>query len=947
MKARGVRHAGLVSMAVVLTLLLAGCPRPAQVSITPTTATIHVDETIQLTGSSTRAQDTIEWSSNHPAIATVDEQGLVSGVAPGEASIVAQGSQSGAEATLTVTVLPAIEGEVREHLVLTLDYLKEAPPDVLDPERRSRMEASLGEARELFAREGACPAAEVLEDYLEEAAGLREELVAGGEEGFAPDAPLGYAELLQAQGRQLQYRMLATQAEDPCAAYPGVERIPETSLEEADLEGVAGEVLMGAPQLWPVIRENLDGKEEVFTELQFPGVDAQAGEPGKPGIPSVRELVAVPLGASIDVEIAPRTGTKLAVNLYPTQEHPWDQTYPGDDKPPLEFFGDRPFTQDVEQYATDAPYPDTPVKITPMGRVRGMDLIQVEIFAGQYNPVQNTLELFDEIEYDIRFSKGQESFTRDPFNNFEQIPVYTGPLLNWGPVLEWGPIIIEPTRFGAEFLIITHPDFAEAASALRDWKLEKGLSTAIYHAGIGSGVTGRETNTEIKAFIETYYQNALVKPSYILLLGDSDHIQPFIRTGIWGGIGTDWPYAVLTAPGGGDSDVPSFAVGRMPVRDAQEAQAVVDKIILYESAPPQDAGFYRNITLAAQFQGFRLDVPQPGTAQRTFTEAAEFARDAVTMEGYTAQRIYERTIDAAYTHPDTTPRYYYDGAPLPSAIGPGSGFAWDGTRDDVTDAFDEGRFLILHRDHGWRHGWGHPPLHTNNVNALTNDLLPVVFSINCTTGLFDNEFSVGAGGSSPTGEYFSEALLRNPNGGAVGVIGATRISPSWPNSVFVRGLFDAIWPNSLSTFGGPESHRRLGDIMNHAKLYVATQYSGDTLNTMNYLYHVLGDPTLEIWTESPFVLRPPIFELLELIEQRIIFEYPNGPEGAEVTLFQTIEDEMTPVGRGYVEDGEVVVDFEIEPNVQADFYVGVSAENAVSVDGVLDVYREQPMTHVP
>ena len=947
MKATGVRHVGAVCMAAVLVLLLAGCPRPAQVSITPTTATIHVEDSVQLSGSSTRAQDVINWSSGHPAIATVDDQGLVMGVTPGEASVVARGSRSGAEATVIVTVLPVIEAEVLEHVMLTIEHLKGVPGDVLDGERRERMETSLEDARKAFALQGPCPAAEILEDYLEEAADLRDELVARGEAGFAPDAPLGHAEFLQAQGRQLQYRMLAT-ADDPCAAYPGVEEPPETTVDEATVEGVAGLVKMGAPQLWPVIRENLDGEEEVFTELQFPGVDAQAGEPGKPGIPSVRELVAVPLGASIDVEIAPRTATRMSVNLFPVQDHPWDQIYPGDDKPPLEFFGDRPFVQDLEVYATDAPYPDKPVSITPMGQARGMDLVQVEVFAGQYNPLRNTLELFDEIRYDIRFSGGEESFTRAPFTNFERFPVYTGPLLNWGPVLELGPIIIEPTRFGAEFVIITHPDFADAASALREWKLEKGLSTAIFHGGIGSGISGRQTNTEIKAFIENYYHTALVKPSYILLLGDSDHIQPFIRTGIWGAIGTDWPYAVLTAPGGGDSMVPTFAVGRIPVRNAEQAQAVVDKIILYESAPPPNAAFYENITLAAQFQGFRLDVPQPGTAQRTFTEAAEFARNAVATQGYSVERIYERTIDAAYTHPDTTPRYYYDGTPLPSAIGPGSGFAWDGTRDDVMDAFHAGRFLILHRDHGWRHGWGHPPLHTNNVNALSNgELLPVVFSINCTTGLFDNEFSVGAGGSSPTGEYFSEALLRNPNGGAVGVIGATRISPSWPNSVFVRGLFDAVWPNTLPAFGGPESHRRLGDIMNHAKLYVATQYSGDTLDTMNYLYHVLGDPTLEIWTESPYVLPRPIFELRELIQHRVIFEYPNGLEGAEVTLFQMIERELTPVGRGWVEDGEVAIDFHIEPNPQANFYAGVSAENAVSVDGVLEVYEEPPLTHVP
>ncbi len=950
-----VKHWTGITLCVLTALALAACPRPpeVEVEITPPSSTVHVGDVFQFEASSTSEQDEINWSSGDPSVAVVDGDGLVTGESPGETAIVAEGSPSGATAEAVLTVLPEIEADVRDYFDGAKSHLETVPGDVLDEERRHMMEGLLDEARRTFAVEGPCPAAALLELYALEAADVRSEQAAEADWNLEPGASLGHAEMLQARGLQLQHRVLAARPGEPCDEFPGVERPSETTAAEANLEGVEGAVHLGRPQFWPVIVENEAGEEEVFTEFQFPDVEAQGGEPGAPGIPAVRELVAVPPGASVQAAAAPRTAMEVELNLYPIQEQPWDQapSFDLEEEPPLEFFGDRPFTRNRELHETDAFLPSDVIEVTPMGRYRDMDLIQVEMHGAQYNPVSGALRVFDEIQYEIEFSGGEEGFTtQSAFTNFERLDLYVGSLLNWEAVLETPPILFEPGIIGAEYLIVTHPDFANAAHDLADWKREKGVTTAVFQGGLDSGVEGRETNEEVNTFIEDFYESSLIRPSYVLLLGDSDFIEPFERDGIYSGdnpIGTDWPYAVLSGDGGTEPLVPSLAVGRMPVRTAQQAQAVVDKVILYESSPPPamtNASFYQNMTMAAQFQCCRTGAAQPGTAQRTFAEVAEFVRDAMLDEGYDAERIYLRTIDGAYQD-DPTPRYYYDGAPLPSSIGPDSGFAWDGTRQDVIDAFNDGRFLILHRDHGWRHGWGSPPLHTNNVvNDLENGpLLPVVFSINCTTGLFDNEFIVGGGGSTPTGEYFAEALLRKEDGGAVGVIGATRLSPSWPNSVFTRGLFDAIWPDTLPGFGSGESHRRIGDVLNHGKLYTATEYSGGILETMNYLYHVLGDPTLEIWTGPPFSLSIPQFEELVLDRDRLSFLYDDAPSGTEVTVYQLIEDEVIPIGRGRVDqEGIVNVPYETTPDPGFDLQVGVSARDAVSASAVIEIDALEP-----
>ncbi|MDO8473498.1 MAG: C25 family cysteine peptidase [Dehalococcoidia bacterium] len=145
---------------------------------------------------------------------------------------------------------------------------------------------------------------------------------------------------------------------------------------------------------------------------------------------------------------------------------------------------------------------------------------------------------------------------------------------------------------------------------------------------------------------------------------------------------------------------------------------------------------------------------QPGTDQRAFIETSELVRNSMLTQGYTVGRIYTKTVDGGgyclvdpgsgpcppgqMQQPyngDSTPRRYFNGTLLPADLGGGSG-----STANIVNAINNGRFLVLHRDHGWEGGWSNPGFATGNANGLTNGgLLPVVFSVNCASGLFDNE----------------------------------------------------------------------------------------------------------------------------------------------------------------------------------------------------------------
>jgi len=210
--------------------------------------------------------------------------------------------------------------------------------------------------------------------------------------------------------------------------------------------------------------------------------------------------------------------------------------------------------------------------------------------------------------------------------------------------------------------------------------------------------------------------------------------------------GTDLDYSLMN-----NADImPDLAYGRIPVDTLDDAQRVIDKIIRYEKQPPFAPSFYNNLSFASYFQCCRPDVAQDGTTSRSFIETSELVRSRLQSLGYSVQRIYN-TSTAYHNNPanssyyntavrSDTPNRYYNGTLLPVDLRAGSGFPWNGNTNDIVNAINQGRFLVLHRDHGWTNGWGDPSFTTGNLGSLNNgNLTPVVYSINCASGIFDNE----------------------------------------------------------------------------------------------------------------------------------------------------------------------------------------------------------------
>lgn len=675
----------------------------------------------------------------------------------------------------------------------------------------------------------------------------------------------------------------------------------------SDNKGFAAKIQFPPMQHWPTT----GGDQRQYVQVAVPGLEPNSAPVGQPDVPVYRRLLAVPRGAQVllqtpEVQASPYISDVL---LYPSQPSPVDSglvdgNHPGDpphDKgePDESVFDNPPWALDTEAYSGKNLFPAQPVSIQKVGRMRDLDLVQIEMAAGQYDPANQRFIAYTGLEFRVQFEGGEGIFlpgeTRNPFEsgkasyaqvlNWKAVPIFVG---------EW-KIPTQIICIGAELLIITDPAFRSAADTLADWKRTSGISTLVVETGAGKAGVTKE---EIQAYIRDKYNNCLVRPSYVDLIGDAEHIPPFYRaTAYTAAAGTDLDYSLMD-----NADImPDLALGRIPVDTLAEAEAVVNKIIAYEKNPPlfilPNASYYNTMSFASYFQCCR-DGATAGTDERAYVETSEFVRDEL-MSSYTVERIYTTNAGAS-----DTPNYYYNGATLPADLNAASGYSWDGDTADITDAINAGRMLVYHRDHGSSSGWAHPSFKTSHFGSLTNgSKTPVVYSINCSTGYFDNETD----GSGASGSYFAEQILKLAEGGAAGVIAASRVSPTWANNALTRGLFDATWTDVLPTYGTGTSITRLGDIMNYGKAYMVSQIgvaqtagsvSEEKSDTNLIIYHLFGDATMEMHTGNPYNIVLPFEAIPERVGPKLWnLKYPV--EGAVITALQ----DGKPLARGTVEKG--------------------------------------------
>lgn len=543
-------------------------------------------------------------------------------------------------------------------------------------------------------------------------------------------------------------------------------------------------------------------------------------EYGKPSLPVYFDIVVVPSEA-VSISVAANKSESSSGLAWPSQPILSDSDT-----------SHQPFTIDNDFYNNyRGDFPSGAVTINRFVKFNGQTLALIKIAPVQYDPSLQQFVFHRNLSYTIHYN---QSFTSQISES--QKKQLSGICLNKEAL---GTIPAKAVNENLpNYLILTHPLFVNAADSLAMWKTQLGYHVRIVSCSVWTPENMLDT-------IQNYYSRTGADLRYVALLGDHENVPGFNVYSSTASFVSDLQYSCMD--GAGDY-FPDLARGRISVSNSAEAIMVVQKLINYERNPASDPLFYQKVMTCAYFQ----DDDNDNYADRRFAQTAEEVYQYLsTTFGYTANRVY-------VTGSSVTPLFWNDGTysngeAVPAYLQKPS-FPWDGDYYDINTAINAGRFLVMHRDHGYEDGWGDPSYTSTNVNALVNgNKLPVVLSINCLTGKF----------LEPS--CFSEVFLRKNNGGAVAVFGHADVSYSGYNDGLSLGIVDAIFanPGLLANFTGYSdipgvvtahpAYPELGDAAVQGLLRM-TQTWGDGWGLEEYTYNLLqyfGDPALRIFTSQP------------------------------------------------------------------------------------------------
>lgn len=609
----------------------------------------------------------------------------------------------------------------------------------------------------------------------------------------------------------------------------------------------------------------------------IPGVFLPS-DPGTPNLARSSRFVAVPQGAKVKVTIvSSRIDHRENIDIAPAPELPLES-----DDSPLAYI------KDMSIYGKDAFYPESPVLVSPLRKIRGVDVVIVSVCPFQYNPVTKELLIYRDIQIRLDFIGGNGHFGEDRLRSRFWEPILQNHLINYSslePIDFYSPertVLINDY----EYIIIVPNDavFEAWGDTIKSWRRKQGIPTEVFTLS----EVGGSDSASIKNFLQNAYNTWNPAPAAFLILSD------YPSTGLVYGITS----AHVPHPDGqmiadnwyadfdGD-DLPELHHARICAQNNSQLSTIINKFLSYERNPYTNSGFYNAPLVCAAWQ-----------TDRWFQLCGEVIRgffiNGLGKSPNRQYQIYSGTPVvggpwSTATNTRTVVQYWYARGWLSDTLNQ-NGVAWwsNGTNTAITNGINSGAFLVQHRDHGSIDGWGEPSYDTTDLNNLTNTMFPFVYSTNCQTGWYDY-----------SARCFTEKFHRI-SAGALGVNSPTRNSYSFVNDTYVWGTYDCLWPQFdngyplVNMIGYPNLRPCMA--MTSGKYYLEAHSwpSNPERKVTTYnLFHHHGDAFSVIYSQVPLTMT--VTHPSNIIAGQTLFPV-TAPDSAIVAL--TVNDVIIGVAEG-------------------------------------------------
>jgi len=324
----------------------------------------------------------------------------------------------------------------------------------------------------------------------------------------------------------------------------------------------------------------------------------------------------------------------------------------------------------------------------------------------------------------------------------------------------------------------------DAVEPLLQWRREQG-----YNVIVASTLQIGGSNVDIKEYIQQVYDTVEPPLAYVSLVGDATGgvMVPTWRENLTGYHGEGDHYYVTLE---GNDVLADAHVGRLTARSISELEGIVAKIVTYERNPDTfvDPGWFTRATLAGD----------PSSSGATTIYVNQWLKEQhLERLGYTQ-------IDTIWTGPFATGIY---------------------------NSLNQGASVYSYRGYLGCSGFS-----TGHIDNLSNvGELPFAVMTTCASGSFANDT-----------HGYTEAMLRNPHGGAIGAVGtATTGTHTRYNNCYFHGTWDG-------ALGEPDRH--LGYAHTRGKLELYLQYQAAEPNIVEIWAvwnNLMGDPATEMRQAVP------------------------------------------------------------------------------------------------
>ena len=435
---------------------------------------------------------------------------------------------------------------------------------------------------------------------------------------------------------------------------------------------------------------------------------------GAPQLPVLSKLIEIPAGAQPEVRVI-----SYEVMEYNLADFGITQKlFPAQAPQSKSAVRNGPFAYNKQLYETNSFYGETLARVEVAGYLRSVQLANLVISPVEYNPVTNTIRVYNNLLVEVLF-KGADKIKTAEKKAITHSAYFNSVFRN---VLNFQPsdgMLDTISTVPVKYVIVSDPMFHDALQPFVQWKTRRGFT--VIEAYTDDAAVGNSFNS-IKAYLQNLYTSATASdpaPTFVLLVGDVAQIPAYNC----GAHVSDLYYFEYT----GDY-LPEVYYGRFSANTVAELQPQINKTLQYEQYLMPDPSFLNEVVMVAG-----------ADASHQLTWGNGQINYGTTYYFNEAHNLLSHT----YLQPE-----------------PGGANYSQSIQNDVSNGVSYANYTA----HGSPDGWADPSFTISDVAGLQNaDKYCLMVGNCCQTNTFNQH-------------TFGEELLRAENKGALGYIGGTDLS---------------------------------------------------------------------------------------------------------------------------------------------------------------------------